>query len=109
MRKYDRRYLIARAAELVDGIQPGQWTRWGRPGIRAQLLDVRQRTLVMDFCTEGDDTSYHVLNAVSPGWTCSFPFAEHVCDLMEQRQIRGLAADGARAAASHAAAAASLN
>jgi hypothetical protein len=32
----------------------------------------------MDFVLEGDDSSMHVLNAVSPGWTCSIPFAQHV-------------------------------
>ncbi len=95
IRKYDRRYLIAQAAELLEGMRPDQWTRWGRPGIRAQLLDVEQRTLVMDFHTEGDDASYHVLNAVSPGWTCSFPFAEHVGDLIDQRLHRGTPSNGA--------------
>jgi len=94
IRKYDRRYLIAQAAELVDGMRPDQWTRWGRPGIRAQLLDVEQRTLVMDFRTEGDDASYHVLNAVSPGWTCSFPFAEYVGDLIDERLRRSGPATG---------------
>jgi len=36
--------------------------------------------VVMDFCLEGDVGSFHVLNAVSPAWTCSLPFARHVCD-----------------------------
>ncbi len=34
----------------------------------------------MDFLLGGDRASMHVLNAVSPGFTCSMPFAEHVCD-----------------------------
>ena len=29
---------------------------------------------------EGDAGSMHVLNAVSPGFTCAPPFAAHVCD-----------------------------
>lgn len=88
MRKYHRPHLIAQAAELLEGVHPRDWTRWGRPGIRAQLLDLERRTLVMDFCTEGDDRSFHVLNAVSPAWTCSFPFARHVCDLIDERLHR---------------------
>jgi len=43
----------------------------------------------MDFVLEGDDRSFHVLNAVSPGWTCSIPFARHVVD-----RIGGAAAEG---------------
>jgi hypothetical protein len=34
----------------------------------------------MDFVVEGDQHSTHLLNAVSPGWTCSIPFASHVVD-----------------------------
>jgi hypothetical protein len=34
----------------------------------------------MDFVLEGDERSMHVLNAVSPAFTCSLPFANYVCD-----------------------------
>ena len=78
--KYNRRHLVRLAGELADGVLPQNYTRWGKPGIRAQLMDVRTRKLEMDFVLEGDSRSFHVLNAVSPGWTCSMPFAEHVCE-----------------------------
>src|SRR5262249_15014932 len=65
MRKYYRPYLISQARALAEGIRGSDYTRWGKPGIRAQLLDVKKRTLVMDFCIEGDERSCHVLNAVS--------------------------------------------
>lgn len=80
MRKYKRETLVGLAAELVPAARPDDFTRWGRAGIRAQLLDTRTRQMVMDFCHEGDDRSFHVLNAVSPGFTCSIPFSEHLCD-----------------------------
>jgi (S)-2-hydroxyglutarate dehydrogenase len=32
----------------------------------------------MDFVVRGDEHSTHVLNAVSPAWTSSLAFAEHV-------------------------------
>jgi L-2-hydroxyglutarate oxidase LhgO len=83
MRKYHRPYLVSKASELIDGMRPEDWKIWGKPGIRAQLLDVERRTLVMDFCTEGDDASFHVLNAVSPAFTCSIPIAQHVCDRIQ--------------------------
>ncbi len=41
----------------------------------------------MDFLVQGDGQSTHVLNAVSPGWTCSYPFAKHVCDGMGERGV----------------------
>lgn len=84
VRKYGRRHLVRLAAELVPGARVRDFRRWGRPGIRAQLLDTRTRRMVMDFCHEGDDRSFHVLNAVSPGFTCALPFAEYLCDEIER-------------------------
>lgn len=83
VKKYRRSYMVSQAARLADGIRVEQYARWGRPGIRAQLVDVKQRTLVQDFCIEGDDRSLHILNAVSPGWTCAIPFSRFVCDRVE--------------------------
>ena len=78
--KYNRTHLVKLAGELATHVEVGHYTKWGKPGIRAQLMDIRTRKLEMDFVLEGDESSFHVLNAVSPGWTCSIPFAEHVCD-----------------------------
>ena len=78
LRKYRRTNLVALAAKMVRGLDPNRYTHWGKPGIRAQLLDIRTRQLVTDFHLEGDDRSIHVLNAVSPAFTCSIPFATHV-------------------------------
>lgn len=77
-------HLVENAAGLVPGVRATQFDHWGRPGIRAQLYDRRARRLVMDFRYEGDDRSVHVLNAVSPAFTCSFAFAELVADDIEQ-------------------------
>lgn len=84
--KCDRGHLVALAAELAEGVRVERFRRWGRPGIRAQLLDTRTRRLVMDFVLEGDARSMHVLNAVSPGWTCAIPFAAHVVDEIGTRR-----------------------
>jgi (S)-2-hydroxyglutarate dehydrogenase len=82
--KCDRRHLVALAGELAENVQANNYLRWGRTGIRAQLLDTRTRSLEMDFVLEGDGHSMHVLNAVSPGWTCSLPFARHVVDEIDR-------------------------
>ncbi|NCC24579.1 MAG: FAD-dependent oxidoreductase [Deltaproteobacteria bacterium] len=80
--KADRACLTAQAGALVEGIAPGMFTHWGRPGIRAQMVDINSGRLVMDFLSKGDDRSYHILNAVSPALTSSLPLAAHCCDEM---------------------------
>jgi L-2-hydroxyglutarate oxidase len=80
LRKISRRHLVRHAAELCQGVELEHFDHWGEPGIRAQLLDRRTNELVMDFCTEGDEQSLHVLNAVSPAFTCALPFASHLAD-----------------------------
>jgi L-2-hydroxyglutarate oxidase len=80
LRKYWRPYLVGQASLLIDGVQLKRYRKWGKAGIRAQLLDRRTQKLVMDFLTESDDKSFHVLNAVSPGFTCAVPFARYICD-----------------------------
>jgi len=75
--KIYRPRLVKLAAELIPGLRTEQYTRWGKPGIRAQLLDTAARKLEMDFRVEGDDRSFHILNAVSPAFTCAMTFSEY--------------------------------
>jgi len=81
--KYNRRNLVKQSGELALDMRQEDYLEWGKPGIRAQLLDLDRRELVMDFLYEGDAHSFHVLNAVSPGWTCSIPFCQHLADEIE--------------------------
>lgn len=68
---------------------------YGRPGIRAQLIDKQKRFLINDFMlrrmnADGSEPNaaepsdiLHLLNISSPGWTSAFPFANKVIsDLM---------------------------
>lgn len=80
LQKFSRRHMVALASQLADGVKASDYRQWGEPGIRAQLFDIRTRKLEMDFVIEGNAGSTHVLNAVSPGWTCALPFASHVAD-----------------------------
>ncbi len=79
-RKYSRSRLVSLASELVQRIETEKFDRWSRPGIRAQLLDKKTLELVQDFVVEGDDRSVHILNAVSPAFTCALPFTDWVID-----------------------------
>jgi len=80
IRKYYKWYFISLAQSMVKRIDPQGFTEYTRPGIRAQLLDKTTLSLVQDFVVEGDHKSIHVLNAVSPAFTCAFPFSQYVVD-----------------------------
>ncbi len=80
-----KKRLVRKASHLAAGISSEHFRTWGAPGIRAQLLDTRSKELVMDFYFEGDDRSFHVLNAVSPGFTCAFPFSRFLVDEIQKR------------------------
>jgi L-2-hydroxyglutarate oxidase LhgO len=79
MPKYLQKHLVSQAQSLVPSINPQDFTERGRPGIRAQLLDVKNKKLEMDFVVRGDENSTHLLNAVSPAWTSALAMAKHVC------------------------------
>jgi L-2-hydroxyglutarate oxidase LhgO len=80
VRKYSRARMVALAGALAKGVRLDDFRTWGKPGIRAQLLDIRTKKLEMDFVFEGDNRSFHILNAVSPGFTCCLPFSRFVCN-----------------------------
>lgn len=80
IKKYNKKYFVGLASSMVKQLDTKGFTEWGKPGIRAQLLNKKTNELVMDFVVEGDKETIHVLNAVSPAFTCSFPFAKYVVD-----------------------------
>jgi len=84
VKKYSQAYLVSQATALLEDVKPENYRTWGRPGIRAQLYDHQGKKLVMDFMIEGNRQGLHVLNAISPAWTASMPFAEYVVDKVVQ-------------------------
>ncbi|MEW5894484.1 MAG: FAD-dependent oxidoreductase [Candidatus Omnitrophota bacterium] len=78
IRRYRKKYFIELAQNLVHQIDPKGFTEYAAPGIDAQLLNKATKELVQDFVIESDEKSVHILNAVSPAFTCAFPFAEYV-------------------------------
>lgn len=80
IKKYNRGYFTSLGKSMVKKMDVKGFNQWGTPGIRAQLLSVHTRELVMDFVVEGDKESTHVLNAVSPAFTCSQPFSKWLID-----------------------------
>lgn len=84
LQKYSKTKMVELAAELATDVDVGNYTQWGKPGVRAQLFDIRKNKLEMDFRFEGDSRSFHVLNAVSPAFTCSMPFSHYLFDQIER-------------------------
>lgn len=80
VKKYIKSHLIALAEKLTDNMNHKGYDSWSTPGIRAQLLDKKTLELVQDFVVQGDEKSVHVLNAVSPAFTSSIPFANWVVE-----------------------------
>ncbi len=78
MRYYLPKNLINEAKKLVYKLS-GSFKPYP-PGIRAQLVDKRDLSLVMDFLVEKKENQIHILNAVSPAFTASFAFAKYVLD-----------------------------
>jgi len=80
IKKYSKNHLSTLATSLVKSIDKNGFNSWSIPGIRAQLLNKHTNELVQDFIVEKRDNSIHILNAVSPAFTCSFAFAKWVVD-----------------------------
>ena len=80
MRKYHKGHFVDLAEKMVHSIDKTGFTEWSKPGIRAQLLNTKTLSLLQDFVVEGDQNTTHVLNAVSPAFTGSFPFGEWVVE-----------------------------
>ncbi|NPA10786.1 MAG: FAD-dependent oxidoreductase [Epsilonproteobacteria bacterium] len=76
MRYYIPQNMINEAKKLVKRLRGG--FKPYPAGIRAQLLDVNENRLIMDFLVEKTDNQIHILNAVSPAFTASFAFAEYI-------------------------------
>ena len=66
------------AALLVPALAKGDLVR-SYAGNRAQMVD-QQGRLVEDIVVRETPRAVHVLNAVSPGLTCSLPFGEHLAE-----------------------------
>ncbi|MFQ5646312.1 MAG: L-2-hydroxyglutarate oxidase [bacterium] len=77
-KKYFFKNFFEEAEKLVKKLEPADIEESDKAGIRPQLLDWRRRELVMDFMVIKKGNTVHILNAVSPAFTCSIPFAEYV-------------------------------
>lgn len=77
-KSYRKNRFVTAAQRLVSDIDATD-LRPSYSGIRAQVVSANG-DLIKEPVFEVDDNAIHVLNAVSPGLTCSLPFGEHLAD-----------------------------
>lgn len=80
VKKYNRKHFVSLAQKLSDKGDEKLFNEWLEPGIRAQILNKKTLELEMDFIVEGDEKSLHLVNAVSPAFTCSLSMAKYLIE-----------------------------
>ena len=78
--RYRFRNFYRESATLVRHLKPSDIGDFYKVGIRAQLMNLEKGQLEMDFVIEPGANSLHVLNAISPAFTCAFAFAPFLAD-----------------------------
>jgi L-2-hydroxyglutarate oxidase LhgO len=83
-RKYIPRFFYEDARKLVKTLDRSEIRRYPKVGLRHQLINRKTWTMVMDFLSVQDENSFHILNAISPGFTSSMALAKTLADLIEK-------------------------
>jgi len=82
LKKYWKPHLIKEALKLAHfDKRPFKEIR---PGIRAQLYNKKSKQLEMDFIIKQSGNTTHVLNAVSPAFTCAFALAKEIINKLNK-------------------------
>ena len=79
-RRIFKPWFLSAAQALLPKLKSEHLLPSEKVGIRAQLYDKNEDSLVNDFLVKCGPSSTHVLNAISPAWTSSFPFARYITD-----------------------------
>jgi hypothetical protein len=74
------RNLIIDGSKLVPAVHKTSSWVTKKPGLRAQLVNRDTGEFEQDFVVKKAGKFIHILNAVSPGWTASIPFANWVVE-----------------------------
>ena len=76
--KLTKYFFYLAAKKLVPELRYSDLLPSTKVGIRGQLLDTTENELVMDFIVEQKGNTTHILNAVSPAFTCSLSFSDYI-------------------------------
>ncbi|MBI4356631.1 MAG: L-2-hydroxyglutarate oxidase [Gammaproteobacteria bacterium] len=78
--RFFKKYFVQAAQALLPQLKAEDLLPSNKVGIRAQLFDKEKQALEMDFVVVRKENAVHILNAVSPAFTCSFSFSEYVVE-----------------------------
>ena len=73
-----KEYFVRQAKLLVPQLQSADLIVSQKVGIRAQLLNKKTKKMEMDFLVERKNNTTHVLNAISPAFTCAFSLSKYI-------------------------------
>jgi L-2-hydroxyglutarate oxidase len=85
MKKYIKTNFVKAAQRLMTELTENDLIPCDKVGIRPQLVNVRTKSLEMDYIIEKTPYSAHVLNALSPAFTSSLAFADWLLDYTERK------------------------
>ena len=78
--KLFKKPLLRRTRKLSSSLDLNKdWVKYPS-GIRAQIINTKTKAIEMDYIVKSNKNVVHILNAVSPGWTSSIPFAHWVVE-----------------------------
>ena len=80
IKRFFKPWFVKSVQSMLPGIKSKHILKSNKVGIRAQVMNKNNGKLVNDFLVKKGDDSTHILNAISPAWTCAFPFARYICD-----------------------------
>jgi L-2-hydroxyglutarate oxidase LhgO len=83
-RKYIPRFFHKDACKLLKTLDKREIRRCPKVGLRHQLIHKKTWSMVMDFFSVQDERSFHILNAISPGFTSSMALAKTLVSLLEK-------------------------
>ena len=66
-----KKNILNKTSELTSEDLKNINFQWHSPGIRAQLFDKSTKRLENDFVLINKKNTFHILNSISPAWTCS--------------------------------------
>ncbi len=82
VKKYLGSHFYSEARKLIPSLLPRHLVSSAKTGIRSQLVDWKEKKLVMDYVVCKEKDTVHVLNAISPAFTSSMSFAKYVADIL---------------------------
>ena len=77
--------ILKKTSELTSENLRNINFEWHSPGIRAQLFNQSTKSLEKDFVLINKDNTFHILNSISPAWTCSFINAKETISKISEK------------------------